>query len=139
MGRGVFFWETMVIIHGAPWFFVLWGVPFVLMGLYLIGGRFWVDAKQRERTFYGLTDHRVMMVSGLFQPQVRTLDLRFLGDLSLRERPDRSGSIVFGPSAWLGPIDWFGDSRWNRPAFVMIDNVRDVYDTIRREQSKRAV
>ena len=50
------FWEGSVLVMGAPVFFTLWGIPFVLVGCYLVFGRFYVDAWQREKTSYGLTN-----------------------------------------------------------------------------------
>jgi hypothetical protein len=137
MWGGVAFYSWVMVLLHARWFAALGVVPFVLMGGYIIAGRFCVDSKVRERTFYGVTDHRLFMVSDLFRQQVWTLDIRFLGNISLRERPDRSGSIVFGPSAWLGPRIWVGPGRLEQPAFLMIDNVREVYDIIRRLQAER--
>jgi hypothetical protein len=39
------------------------------LGLHFIGGRFVADAWQRARTFYGVTNERVLIVPGLFQRQ----------------------------------------------------------------------
>jgi hypothetical protein len=70
-GGFAIFWETMVVVKGAPLFFMAWGIPFVIVGLYLIFGRFWVDARQRVQTYYALTDSRVIIISGIFSRNTR--------------------------------------------------------------------
>ena len=138
-GGFAIFWETMAIMSGAPFFFVLWGIPFVLVGLYMIFGRLVVDAMQRERTFYGVTDQRIIIVSGLTNRKVKSLNLRTLSDVSLSEKEDRSGSITFGtrhPMSW-----WWGGMTWPGmphavPSFEMIADAKRVYEDIREAQSR---
>lgn len=43
---------------------VLWVVPFVLIGLYLLIGRQLVHARTRASTFYGLTEQDVLVLRG---------------------------------------------------------------------------
>jgi hypothetical protein len=57
-GGFAIFWEAGVSefwgnkAHSGPWTFaMIWGVPFVLIGQYLIGGRFFYSAWKKTRTF----------------------------------------------------------------------------------------
>ncbi len=136
------FWEASVLKDGAPGFFALWGVPFVLVGAYLIVGRFFVDAWQRARTYYALTDQRAIIISGIMSRQVKSLPLRAMSDITLSERADGSGSITLGPSSgpytWFAGSGWPGTGRYQPPAFQMIENVRQVHTMLRDAQANAA-
>jgi hypothetical protein len=132
------FWEWSVIQMGAPWFFVLFGAVFVLFGLHFIVGRFFVDAWQRARTFYGVTDRRVLIISGRSTQETTSLDLESLPDLSLSERYDGEGTISFGrdypPYGWFQFSNWPGTKGYWTPRFEGVKNVRQVYELIRKAQ-----
>lgn len=132
------FWEYNVINQSAPLFFMLWGIPFVLIGLYIVAGRFFVDAKSRERTFYGVTNERILIVNGLFSRQTKSLPLRTLSDLSLTERADGSGTITLGPALMPFmqslPGGWPGADKYSPPAFDLIERVKETYELIRQAQ-----
>jgi hypothetical protein len=129
------FREYEVFKSGAPLVMPLFGLPFVLIGLFCIGGRFFVDAWRRSRTFYGLTNQRAIIASGR---RVRSLSLPSLGDVTLSERPDGSGTIVFGPAgapiAWSRGLAWTRSGRSTPPGFDMVPGARQVYDRIRTAQ-----
>lgn len=138
-GGFAFFWEFSVASIGkAPLFMKLWGIPFVLMGLYMIVGRFFADSLQRAHTDYGVTDQRVIIIDGLFGRRVKSLALEGLADMSLSEGPDGSGTITFGTGAgsfsWLGGSSWPGMRNRQPPSFEMIPGVRQVYSLIREAQ-----
>jgi Bacterial PH domain len=133
-GGFAIFWETGVVLSGAPLFFVAWGVPFVLIGLYLIVGRFWADAMQRARTYYALTDSRVIIVSGVFSRSARSLNARTLSDITLTKKKNGSGTISFGPVnpmyAWWGSAALPGMSWYATPCFELLGNAEEVYEKI---------
>ena len=137
-GGFAIFWEASVISKGAPLFFMLWGIPFVCVGLFLIFGRFFFDAHNRARTFYGVTNERIIIVSGIFSQQTKSLSLRTLTDLSLTQRNDGSGTITFGPGTALNGFfpagGWPGAGRYAPPSFDLIERAKEVYDIIRQAQ-----
>jgi len=136
------FWEINALKQGAPGFFALWGVPFVLMGAYIVVGRFFVDAWQRSRTYYALTNQRAIIIRGIMNRQVKTLPLRTMSDITFTERSDGSGSITLGPStgpySWVAGSGWPGTARYQPPTFEMIENVRSVHTMLRDAQVSTA-
>ncbi|MCB0320037.1 MAG: PH domain-containing protein [Bdellovibrionales bacterium] len=141
------FW--MVGASGALWasegettpinyIFPLFGLPFVLVGLYMVFGRFLVDKAQREKTTYGVSSERVIIKSGLFSSTVKSLNLRTLSDITLKERKDGSGTITFGAShpmfAMFEGMNWWpGTNQYQSPSFDSIREAKKVYDTIRQQ------
>jgi hypothetical protein len=133
-GGFAIFWETSVIRVGAPFFFMLWGIPFVLVGLYLIFGRFFIDAWQRAKTFYAITDNRIIIVSGIFSRNTRSLNIRTLSDISLSEKSNGGGTISFGPInpmfGWWGSTSWPGMGRYLPPSFNLSENAAGIFEKI---------
>lgn len=97
-------WEWSVLRSDVPAFFVLWGIPFVLLGLYLMVGRFFFDARRRASTRYVLTTERVLLAAGQGFRRIESLPLRLLPQVSLHERADGRGTITLGSAAggWAG-------------------------------------
>jgi len=126
-------WEASALRGGAPGFFALWGIPFVLFGLYFTVGRFFGDAWRRTRTAYALTNERIIIRSAT---SMKSLNLRTLSDVTLTERADGSGTITFGPNPfppWMtGGMQWPGIAQ--APSFELIPSARQVYAQIRDAQ-----
>src|SRR5262249_6162846 len=93
-GSFAVFWNVGVWKSNAPFFFRLWGVPFLIAAAYITVGRFFIDARIRARTLYGVTTDRVLIASGLWMPTLTSLDLRTLSGLTLTQHRDGLGTIV---------------------------------------------
>lgn len=91
--------------EGGPGFlrgfaaFPLFGVPFILVGLALA-----LQAPlalfAAPRTFYGVTDRRVLIVGGV-RGHVQSYGPGDLNALDRREGPDGRGSLVFRRESWV--------------------------------------
>ncbi|GGY13591.1 hypothetical protein GCM10008098_00270 [Rhodanobacter panaciterrae] len=146
------FWLYMLMFgtfrHGIqtdqpPLYLMPEGIPFVLVGFYMLAGRFLVDWYQRTRTYYGLTDQRVIILGGLFNRQIKSVTLATLSDITLSARSNGSGTITFGPgastSSWFGRSSWGSVNNQQAPAFDMIEDVRKVYAMTREAQQANRI
>lgn len=119
-GGFAIFWEYSVLSAGAPLLFKIWGIPFVLVGLYMIFGRFIYDSRLRSKTYYGVTEKRIIILKNLMNKSVVSIPFSTLSDISFKEGKEGKGSIMLPGS---------GKSK---PELERIKNARDVYNLIRQ-------
>jgi hypothetical protein len=126
-GGFAIFWESMVVSISAPWFFKLWGVPFVLVGLYLIMGRFFVDAALRARTSYTVTDRAVYIARVDWLPAVRRYAGSALDSIQYESQPDGTGTIRFVSQTplWAMFVGTRGWSFWNDTSLDALQSIAD--------------
>jgi len=150
-GGFAIFWEAMVLgLHPwggeakAPfdWFFVLWGIPFVLVGQYMIWGRFVYDAWKKRRIFYAVTTRRVLALDT--SRRARRLSAAFIDQLPVIRKTVRSdgiGSLAFGPvppNARQSHIVWNQYHVGAVPVFRDIDGAENVYRLVLRQREERS-
>lgn len=119
---------------GTPIFMRLFGIPFVLIGLYLIAGRFVVDAAVRARTEYALTDRRVIIRKSGFLPNFSATQLDLLPSINLEEGSFGTGTITFGVSSlqrYKRRGGWT-PSLSRDPQLLGIESVRQVYNFLEK-------
>lgn len=140
IGGFAFLWETYVIQTGLSRIGAILGLPFVLIALYLVVGRFLVDAWQRRRTFYGVTDQRVIVVRDYGKHNPISVRYTTPMEVLLTTNPDRSGTVSLGfphpLSAWSKALHWPGFHLYETPQLEFIPDAAHVYGIIEEQQDK---
>ena len=100
----VVFWEISALrgparSGGGSIVFPLFGIPFVLVGLYMLVGRFFHDAWVRRNTQYAVTDRRAILLGGINSSRVTSLNLNNLREVSLVKHADGTGTVYMGQAA----------------------------------------
>jgi len=128
------FWEKESRSGGPNTFMVLWGIPFLVIGNYMVWGRFLVDAWLKKRTFYAVTNRRILVVQDGWKKKT---SMTFLESVPTIEREGtETGTLWFGPKypvlAGRGQKtrDLSRFSVGDVPVFADIENVESVYRLI---------
>ena len=117
------------------WFFRLWGLPFLVVGIYMIVGRFFHDAYIRKKLLYAVTNQRVLTLRG---SKIISLDIHRLPRLELSEHRDGTGTLAFEASNTMASGRMNGIGVWlpaygTNAQFFRIQNPRNVYELIRNQ------
>lgn len=114
-----FFWEFGVISSGAPFFFALFGLPFIGVGLYITVGRFIWKAYMRRKTAYVITNRKIIRKQG---SNVDTLEKDAIMNTDIKFYDDGHGTII------LNNYTYYGNRRhgYGRPLPFILDNIPNV-------------
>ena len=138
--------------HDTPWFFMAWGIPFVLIGQYLIWGRFVHAYWTKARTFYAVTSKRILICTMRRRGKsVSSMELANIGAVEKSLRSSGIGTLKFAylQSAQIGSFRLVFGSRRNAnlsysltkdgaPAFVDILDAEMVYRIIMEAKEKQS-
>jgi hypothetical protein len=135
------FWEASVLRSNAPPFMAVFGAAFVLVGAFLVFGRFLVDAWLRGATVYALTDRRVLILRTGPWPAFNALSLDRLPEAGLSEGAYGRGTIRFGPQLPMFSRGYGGFSAWTpaldpTPQFLSIADARRVFEMIQERTNR---
>jgi len=151
---GDIFWVPFSILWGGffiffgiagwrtGWFFIIFSLPFFLIGLYAIFGRFLYKIWKKKRTYYAVTDRRVLILTALFSRSLQAVYIDTIPSIHKSVRFGR-GTITFGNrSFWssmyantgMGFFGWgYGKEV---PTFYDIKDVDKVFDLVNELRNK---
>jgi hypothetical protein len=137
-GGFAIFWEAGVLGYwghnsrGTPsMFMAIWGIPFIVVGQYMTWGRFLYDAWIKRRTYYGVTNRRILILQEGWKRKTNSTHLVTIP--SIEREGSYTGTLWFGPKY---PVigsrrqQLRGMSRFtigDVPVFADIDDVDSVY------------
>ncbi|SEG21091.1 hypothetical protein SAMN05421819_2214 [Bryocella elongata] len=142
-GGFAIFWEVSVSKDG--WNLgTIWGIPFVLVGQYMIWGRFIRVAWLKRRILYAVTTERVLTIVRRPGAKVISSYLGNLPDVLTSSRWNGVGTLDFGigaPTVSKGLLHVGAPKRsgsalgldWKTPVFVDIDDVDEVAELIKSQ------
>ena len=113
-------------------FFVLFGFPFVLVGLGMLSSPYWMYRKML-RTVYVITDRRAILFVGGRTTTIRSFGPEQLGQVYRRERKNGYGDVVIGRSTWEDSDD---KRRSREFGFFGVRNAKEVEEMLRELAEK---
>lgn len=134
------FWTVTAAMDGG--LFAVFGIPFVLVGLYITVGRFFVKNRQKRNTIYLLTDKRVItIVKGANgKENIKVADILSVANVSKSSNSKGIGTIIFGQKLMAAysnsGIEMMSSINDGSVAFYDIDDCDTVYKLFNEAKAK---
>jgi hypothetical protein len=127
------FWMTQA--SRAPGPFFLFGVPFVLVGLWMVSTplrAYW----SAGRTVFALTDRRALILTG---GKVAARPLEHMSFVETEAHADGRGDVLFlNEPASYGPDNWNNQARMRKSGFIAVaDAERVAHEMLKLMEARR--
>lgn len=109
------FWEYMALQTGQL-FPVLWGLPIVCIGIYMLVGRYIQSAYLRNKTFYVITNKKVLIKKG---NRITMYDGKDLPPMEVEIHKNGNGTILFYE-------DVYTRRGRRRSTYIALENLKDL-------------
>ncbi len=126
--------------------FPLFGIPFVLFGLYFIFGRFIYKKWRKRHTFYAVTNKRILILDDR-NHSLQEINISSIPGITLSERSNGTGTIKFSNSTrslfgFTSSYEWTNNGMefWGNLSYAFFDikEARKVSDIINRQRNLAA-
>lgn len=127
------FWEGQAIRTHST-FMILWGLPFLVFGQYFVWGRFLGDAWLKRRTYYGVTNRRVLVLQESWKHRTNIIYIETIP--TIEREGNGTGTLWFGtkyPLSGARSTQKRSMSRFSLdlvPVFADIDDMNFVYSLV---------
>lgn len=117
--------------------FALFGIPFLLIGVYLTFGRFYFKKYNKKHTYYALTNKRLLIIHKIRGERIFESTFNTLNGINYDADKHGCGTIHFGENrnypfnniSTNNGMDFFNKNLYNY-AFYDIDDAKNVYQLI---------
>lgn len=124
------FWEMSAIASGAPFFFALFGLPFICVGLYLVFGRFIWTSYIRKKTAYVITNKKIIRLRG---NKIDMLDGKTMPVMRVEAHKNGNGTLRFGETVYYRRGRTYSESLFtleNVPNVVQVQQAIEMMEKI---------
>jgi len=147
-GGFALFWEASVLGIGflseksssTPFIpFALFGIPFVLIGLYFIFGRFFYKKWKKGNMYYAVTNKRILIITQTMNKNIQAEYIDRIPAINYSQNKNGTGTIKFGNANFMmgmydnTGLDFFSSFYGKAtPTFFDIDKSKEVYDLVNK-------
>lgn len=110
------FWEMAALQNVAAPFMVIWGLPFVAVGFYMVFGRVIQKIYLRDKTFYVVTNKKILIKKG---NRIEMHDGTDLPPMDVEIHKNGNGTILFSATT-------YGRRGRSYRTFFALENLADV-------------
>lgn len=110
------FWEYLAVTTSGSLLMMVWGLPFIGVGIYLLFGRFLQTLYLRDKTFYIITNKKLIIRSG---NKVKIYRAQDLPPMDIHLHKNGTGTILFSELS-------YGRNGRRYGSYFVLENIADV-------------